>query len=235
VKRESASEEREGAPVSKDVKRMVQEIRQALDAYPRDQLQEILAFVFKEYVVEGGAATGALAMLDARSELEGLSFAELVTWLQLHLDVPELALFEVAGGRVHVRAGGRALPLEVARAPEPLPTVAPATSTASPSTSGPSATTSAPPATSAAPTTSAPSTSAPSTNAPPATSAPSTNAPPAPGAPAAPRPAPGAGATPPSPAANAPASPAAPAPSPSGDKKDESGAPASRFSWLEVD
>ena len=39
--------------MSKDVKRMVAEIRHALDAYPREQLQEILAYVFKEYVVEG--------------------------------------------------------------------------------------------------------------------------------------------------------------------------------------
>ena len=101
---------------------MVTEIRGALDAYPREQLQEILAWVFKEYVVEGGAAPaqGALAMLDARSELEGLSFAELVTWLQLHLDVPELAALEVQGARVSLRAGGRTIPIEVAaRAPEP--------------------------------------------------------------------------------------------------------------------
>ncbi len=97
---------------------MVAEIRGALDQYPREQLQEILAWVFKEYVVEGGTAPaqGALAMLDARNELEGLSFAELVTWLQLHLDVPELAALEVQGARVSVRAGGRAIPIEVARA-----------------------------------------------------------------------------------------------------------------------
>jgi hypothetical protein len=109
--------------VSKDLKKMVAEIRGALDGYPREQLQEILAWVFKEYVVEGGAAPaqGALAMLDARSELVGLSFAELVTWLQLHLDVPELAALEVQGARVSLRSGGRTIPIEVARAPEPTP------------------------------------------------------------------------------------------------------------------
>jgi len=102
---------------------MVAEIRGALDGYPREQLQEILAWVFKEYVVEGGAAPaqGALAMLDARSELEGLSFAELVTWLQLHLDVPELAALEVQGTRVHLRSGGRAIPIEVAQQPPAAP------------------------------------------------------------------------------------------------------------------
>src|SRR5262249_5104112 len=107
---------------------MVAEIRGALDQYPREQLQEILAWVFKEYVVEGGAAPaqGALAMLDARTELEGLSFAELVTWLQLHLDVPELAALEVQGSRGSVRAGGRAFPIEgAARPPEPAPVAAP--------------------------------------------------------------------------------------------------------------
>jgi hypothetical protein len=113
--------------VSKDLKKMVAEIRGALDGYPREQLQEILAWVFKEYVVEGGAAPaqGALAVLDARSELEGLSFAELVTWLQLHLDVPELAALEVQGARVSLRSGGRAIPIEVARAPEPPPQATP--------------------------------------------------------------------------------------------------------------
>jgi len=102
--------------VSKDIKKMVAEIRGALDQYPREQLQEILAWVFKEYVVEGGTAPAqsALAMLDARTELEGLSFAELVTWLQLHLDVPELAALEVQGARVSLRAGGRSIPIEVA-------------------------------------------------------------------------------------------------------------------------
>ena len=114
--------------MSRDLKKMIAEIRGALDQYPREQLQEILAWVFKEYVVEGGAAPaqGALAMLDARTELEGLSFAELVTWLQLHLDVPELAALEVQGNKVHVRHGGRTVPVEVAaRPPEPLPVAAP--------------------------------------------------------------------------------------------------------------
>lgn len=118
---------------------MVAEIRGALDAYPREQLQEILAWVFKEYVVEGGTAPaqGALAMLDARSELEGLSFAELVTWLQLHLDVPELAALEVQGNRVSLRAGGRSIPIEVAaRPPEPLPVAAPPPAATTPAATG---------------------------------------------------------------------------------------------------
>ena len=113
--------------MSKDVKRMVGEIRQSLEAYPREQLVEILSYVFKEYVVEGAAPiAGTTALIDARTELEGLSFAELMTWLQLHLDVPELAQFEVQGARVFVRSGANRVPVEAARVePAPLPVPAP--------------------------------------------------------------------------------------------------------------
>jgi hypothetical protein len=105
---------------------MIGEIRGALDQHPREALVEILAYVFKEYVVEGSAplASGAGAILDARSELDGMTFAQLVTWLQAHLDVPELRLFEVQGERVSVRSGGQRVAIEAAREPEPA--VAPA-------------------------------------------------------------------------------------------------------------
>ena len=145
--------------MSNDLRRMVGEIRQALDAYPREQLQEILAYVFKEYVVEGAATpTGAMAMLEARTELEGLSFAELITWLQLHLDVPELALFDVQNGRVSVRVGARVVELTAAAPqpsavspppsaqPVPTPAVVPP-----PTQSAPPPTQSAPPPTQSAP------------------------------------------------------------------------------------
>ena len=170
--------------MSKDLKKMIAEIRGALDQYPREQLQEILAWVFKEYVVEGGAAPaqGALAMLDARSELEGLSFAELVTWLQLHLDVPELAALEVQGARVSVRAGGRTIPIEVA-APHPLPQpTAPAATT--PAATTPAATTTPaipppqpmPPANPPAPSHAAPPPSPPNTPVAPPTTTPTADA-----------------------------------------------------------
>ena len=202
--------------MSKDLKKMIAEIRGALDQYPREQLQEILAWVFKEYVVEGGAApaASALAMLDARTELEGLSFAELVTWLQLHLDVPELAQLEVANGRVHVRAGGRAIPIEAARAPEPLPVAAPA------------------PAPSTAPA-AAPNPLAPTAGAVPIPSPqpmpPSRPTPSTPAASPQPMPPP----NPPVPSNQAP--PQQPANQPASEQKSEEGTAASRFSWLEVD
>ncbi len=90
------------------IRRALGEIRRALDSYPREGLAEILALVFKEYVVEGHQplASGG-HVIDARSDLEGLSFAELVVWLQTHLDHPELALFEVSGADVSVRVDGK--------------------------------------------------------------------------------------------------------------------------------
>ena len=203
----------------KNPRMMVAEIRGALDAYPREQLQEILAWVFKEYVVEGGAAPaqGALAMLDARTELEGLSFAELVTWLQLHLDVPELTALEVQGDRVSLRTGGRSIPIEVARAPEPPPaTAAPASP---PMAAAPSLPSAAPQPLSPAPRSSVP-------------------AQPSEGRRVAPNSSPPMGPAAEGRTAPNAATPAGPAPAPanqpaSEEKKDDPAS--SRFSWLEVD
>ncbi|MEO6952164.1 MAG: hypothetical protein ABI321_10145 [Polyangia bacterium] len=103
------------------IRRALGDIRRALDSHPRESLAEILAIVFKEYVVESSApiASGG-QILDARSDLEGLSFPELVVWLQTHLDLPELALLEVSGANVNVRVNGQPVRLEV-RAPVPAP------------------------------------------------------------------------------------------------------------------
>src|SRR6185369_13443711 len=112
----------------------------------REELVEILTYVFKTYVVEGTSplTPGAGAQLDARSELDGLSFAQLITWLQQHLDAPELALFEVQGDRVGVRVGGRSVAIEAPRqepvalppppvaAPVPAPVAAPVAAPAAP-------------------------------------------------------------------------------------------------------
>jgi hypothetical protein len=147
---------------------MVTEIRQALDSYSREQLADMLTWVFKDYVVDGAAPiAGVSAIPDLRTELEGLSFAELVTWLQLHCDAPELALFEVQGTRVSVRAGGRALPLE-ASAPAPAG-VAAAPAAAPPVPASPSAAVAAAPSAAVA---AAPSAAAPARPATPAVPAP---------------------------------------------------------------
>jgi hypothetical protein len=143
------------------IRRALDEIRKALDSYPREGLAEILAIVFKEYVVDSAQpmASGA-QVLDARTDLEGMSFAELVVWLQTHLDVPELALFEVSGSDVSVRADGRtvrvraqaAAPAPPPVAAQPAPQPAPAPPRAPASTSIPAQpTAAAPPVNPAAP------------------------------------------------------------------------------------
>jgi hypothetical protein len=113
----------------KNLRLYADELRHALDKHTREELVEMLGYLFKEYVLGAAPAqTGAAALLDAKSELDGMSFAQVITWLQQHLDLPELALFDVQGARVSIRAGGRPVPLE-ANAPEPLapaPVAAPA-------------------------------------------------------------------------------------------------------------
>jgi hypothetical protein len=113
---------------------LVGEIRSSLDSFKREDLVEVLTYVFKEYVVEGASVlpAGAGAVLDAKTELEGMSFAQLITWLQRHFDLPELQLFEVAGATVSVRAGGRAVPLEPPRAESPLASMPPPRPAAAP-------------------------------------------------------------------------------------------------------
>ncbi len=101
-----------------DPRRQTREIREALSRFEPDQLLEILTHVFRQYVVEGGAPPA----MQLQDELTGLSFAQVIERLQLRLDLPELRLFELQGGRVLVRVDGRLHPLETADSrPEPLP------------------------------------------------------------------------------------------------------------------
>ena len=101
-----------------DPRRQTREIREALSRFEPDQLLEILTHVFRQYVVEGGAPPA----MQLQDELTGLSFAQVIERLQLRLDLPELRLFELQGGRVMVRVDGRLHPLETADSrPEPLP------------------------------------------------------------------------------------------------------------------
>lgn len=102
---------------------ILDEIRGALAGRSDDALREVLAYIFKEYVVEGrGLSPKTANLISAKSELDGMSFVELVRWLQLNLDVPELALFEIQGTRVSLKLGAQAIPIESAASrPEPLP------------------------------------------------------------------------------------------------------------------
>ncbi len=110
----------------KNIRLVLSSIRESLDGYTREQLIELLGYVFKEFVVEGSSplGAGAGAVLDAKTELEGMRFSQLVVWLQQHLDLPELAVLEVDAERVYLRSGGRAIPIEAQRepvAPPPAP------------------------------------------------------------------------------------------------------------------
>lgn len=101
-----------------DPRRQTREIREALGRYEPEQLLEILTHVFRQYVIDGGAPPA----MQLQDELSGLGFAQVMERLQLRLDLPELRLFEVQGGRVMVRIDGRLHPLETAESrPEPLP------------------------------------------------------------------------------------------------------------------
>jgi len=95
-----------------DLRRQSREIHEALSRFERDQLVDILTHVFRIYVMEG-AALAPPPTTAIGDELAGLSFAQVIERLQLRLDLPELQLFEVQGGRVNVRIDGRLQPLEI--------------------------------------------------------------------------------------------------------------------------
>ena len=94
-------------------------IREALEGCERDVLLDILTFVFKEYLVEGPPPL-MVHQQERIGDLEGLSFAELITTLQTRLDMPELGLFQVEGEQVSVRVNGVLTPLSLraTRAPQ---------------------------------------------------------------------------------------------------------------------
>jgi hypothetical protein len=120
-------------PERPDLRKIAGDIREALESYPREALADILTYVFQAYVVEG-TPTVAATQPERITELEGLSFADLVTALQTRLDVPELALFEVNAGRVNLKMGGQTIaivaergrPAAASSAPAPAQAAAPA-------------------------------------------------------------------------------------------------------------
>lgn len=96
-----------------DPRRQTREIQEALSRYDREQLIDILVHVFRTYVLEGAALSSVAAVPAVSDELQGLSFAQVIERLQLRLELPELALFEVQAGRVQLRADGRLVPIEL--------------------------------------------------------------------------------------------------------------------------
>ena len=114
-------------PERPDLRQISGSIRDALADYERDALVDILTYVFKEYVVEGPPPL-LVNQAERIPDLEGLSFAQLITALQTRLDLPELSLFDVDGEQVLVRAGGVRVPLTGPNAgvERPLPPASPA-------------------------------------------------------------------------------------------------------------
>lgn len=96
-----------------DLRRQTKEIQDALSRYEREQLIDILVHVFRTYVLEGASLAAAPVASSTGDDFAGLSFAQVIERLQLRLELPELQLFEVQGGRVQVRVDGRLQPLEL--------------------------------------------------------------------------------------------------------------------------
>lgn len=124
----------ESSNMRPDLRLIAGNIRDALGDYDRDALLEILTYVFKEYVVEGPPPL-LVNQAERVADLEGLSFAQLITALQTRLDLVELSLFSVDGEQVSVRVGGVKTPLTGDAAamsagqelpPPPAPAVQPA-------------------------------------------------------------------------------------------------------------
>jgi uncharacterized protein YjbI with pentapeptide repeats len=102
---------------------MAQEMREALDQYSREELMDLVTHLARVFVVEGNAP---VALEEAppppagMSELSGLSFAQLVLHLQMHLPHDELRRLRVSGPDVWVERGDRQVTLTTSAGDEPL-------------------------------------------------------------------------------------------------------------------
>lgn len=117
-------------PERPDLRQIAGNIREALAEFDREALLEILTYVFKEYVVEGPPPM-LISQHEQIEDLNGLSFAQLIATLQTRLDHDELALFQVEGDTVTVRAGGVRTPLVAENAARRAASASPAPAAAS--------------------------------------------------------------------------------------------------------
>ena len=97
-------------PQRPDLRQIAGNIGDALADYDRDALLAILTYVFKEYVVEGPPPM-LVNQAERLEDLEGFSFAQLISALQTRLDHSELSLLKVDGETVSVRIDGVLHPL----------------------------------------------------------------------------------------------------------------------------
>jgi len=103
-------------PSRPDLRDIASNVREAFAEMDRDTLLDILTFVIKEYVVEGPPPM-LVHQAETLADLQGASFAQVITALQTRFDHPELAMFVVDGDQVSVRVGGVMQPLVAGRQP----------------------------------------------------------------------------------------------------------------------
>ncbi len=97
-------------PSRPDIRELASNVRDAFSEMDREALLDVLSFVLKEYVVEGPPPM-LVHQAETLSDLQGASFAQLITAMQTRFDFPELAMFVVDGEQVSVRVGGVVQPL----------------------------------------------------------------------------------------------------------------------------
>lgn len=110
-------------PSRPDLRDLASNVRDAFADADRETLLDVLAFVLKEYVVEGPPPM-LIHQAETLADLQGASFAQLIGALQTRFDHPELAMFVVDGEQVGVRIGGVVQPLLGQRAPLGQPAAA---------------------------------------------------------------------------------------------------------------
>lgn len=97
-----------------DVRELTTNVREAFAEADRETLLDVLAFVVREYVVDG-PPPGLIHQVEKVAELAGLSFAQLIATLQTRFEHAEWGLFAVDGENVSVRVGGVMQPLAAQR------------------------------------------------------------------------------------------------------------------------
>ena len=103
-------------PSRPDLREISTNVRDAFADADKETLLDVLTFVLKEYVVEGPPPM-LIHQAETLSDLQGASFAQLITAMQTRFDHPELAMFVVDGEQVSVRVGGVVQPLLAQRTP----------------------------------------------------------------------------------------------------------------------
>jgi hypothetical protein len=92
-------------PSRPDLRDIATNVKEAFADADKETLLDVLTFVIKEYVVEGPPPM-LMHQAETLSDLQGMSFAQLISALQTRFDHPELAMFVVEGETVGVRIGG---------------------------------------------------------------------------------------------------------------------------------